>query len=136
MNGSVGMESDKNKKRILAIEDEPIISHICVRVLTADGFEVDVAHNGLIAKDMAGKATYDLYLSDIRTPTMNGIEFFEYMKQTQPELKSRVVFTTGDVMSLEIKTFLSKNDNFFLAKPFTPDELRTVIKKAMKPRAS
>jgi CheY-like chemotaxis protein len=126
------MKSDKNKKRILVIEDEPIISRVCLRVLTADGFEVDIARNGLIAKNMTSKAVYDLYLSDIRTPAMNGMEFYEHLKQTNPGLESRVVFSTGDVMSLEIKTFLNKNNNLFLAKPFTPDELRTVIRKAVK----
>lgn len=125
-----------NGKRIMVIEDEPAVSHICVRVLTADGFEIDVARNGLIARDMAVKAIYDLYLSDIRTPAMNGMEFYAYLKQAYPGLESRVVFTTGDVMSPEIKAFLSASSNLFLAKPFTPGELRAIIRKAMRATAA
>ena len=126
------MENDCKKKRILAIDDEPIIIRVSVKVLTAQGFDVDVACNGLVAKDMARKAEYDFFLSDIRTPAMNGMQFYEYLRQEQPGLENRVIFTTGDVMSPEVKTFLSKRNNLFLAKPFTPDELRTIIGKALK----
>jgi CheY-like chemotaxis protein len=93
------MENDIKKKRILAIDDEPIIIRVSVKVLIAEGFDVDVACNGLVAKDMAGKAEYDFYLSDIRTPAMNGMQFYEYLRQEQPGLENRVIFTTGDVMS-------------------------------------
>ena len=40
------------KKRALVIEDEPIIGRLCRKILSVDGFEVDIAFNGLIAKDM------------------------------------------------------------------------------------
>ena len=125
------MENDIKKKRILAIDDEPVIIRVSVKVLIAEGFDVDVACNGLVAQDMAGKAEYDFYLSDIRTPAMNGMQFYEYLRQEQPGLENRVIFTTGDVMSPEVKTFLSKKNNLFLAKPFTPTELRTIIRKAL-----
>ena len=126
------MENNMKKKRILAIDDEPIIIKVSVKVLKAAGFDVDVACNGLVAKDMASKAEYDFFLSDIRTPAMNGMQFYEYLRQEQPGLENRVIFTTGDVMSPEVKTFLSKRNNLFLAKPFTPNELRTIIGKALK----
>jgi CheY-like chemotaxis protein len=126
------METGSNKKRILVIEDEPIISRISVRVLTAAGFEVDIANNGLVAKEMAGKGEYDLYLSDIRTPSMNGMEFYEYLRQMYPGLESRVIFTTGDSMSHEVKAFLDNKKNLLLSKPFTPGELRASINKALK----
>jgi CheY-like chemotaxis protein len=131
MDGNTGMESGYNKMRILAIDDEPIIRLVSMRVLTAEGFNVDVACNGLIAKNMTSTVKYDLYLSDIRTPEMNGMEFYEYLKQAFPGQESRVIFTTGDTMSLEVKDFLSKKNNLFLAKPFTPEELRAVFRKAV-----
>ena len=78
------MVTENNKKRILAIDDEPIIIRVSVKVLSAEGFDVDVACNGLVAKEMAGINEYDLYLSDIRTPAMNGMQFYEYLRQAQP----------------------------------------------------
>jgi CheY-like chemotaxis protein len=124
------MKNETKKKKILAIDDEPIIIRVSSKVLTAEGFEVEVACNGLVAKEMASKSEYDYYLSDIRTPAMNGMQFYEYLRQEQPGMEDRVIFTTGDVMSAEVKTFLSKRTNLFLPKPFTPSELRAIIKKA------
>ena len=103
------VKRNNDKKRILVIEDEPVICRVCKKALTADGFEVDIAVNGLIAMDMAGKRVYDLYLSDIRTPEMNGIEFYRHLIQEQPELADRVIFTTGDVLSNDIKLFLEES---------------------------
>jgi response regulator RpfG family c-di-GMP phosphodiesterase len=117
------------KKRALVIEDEPTIGRVCRKTLAAIGFDVDIALNGLIAQDMADETVYDLYLSDIRTPAMNGIEFYHYLNKIHPELVSRMIFTTGDVLSDEIRAFLEEYKVRFLPKPFTPEELRKVIEK-------
>ncbi len=130
------MKNENSNKRILVIEDELIISLISVRVLKAEGFSMDVAANGIMAKDMANKTVYDLYLCDIRTPAMNGMEFHEYLRQLHPGFEKRAIFTTGDTINLEVKTFLRNKNNLFLAKPFTPEELRKVIRKALKSRAN
>jgi CheY-like chemotaxis protein len=126
------MVTENTKKRILAIDDEPIISRVSLRVLRSEGFDVDIAGNGLVARDMAAKREYDIYLCDIRMPAMNGMEFYEYLRQEHPGFENRVVFVSGDTMSPEVKKFLNNKDNLFLSKPFTPDELKTVIRKAMK----
>jgi DNA-binding response OmpR family regulator len=130
MQGINNMKTENQKKRILAIEDEPIINLITVRVLRAEGFEVDVADNGTTAKAMAQNTCYHLYLCDIRTPAMNGMEFYQYLREIHPGHEKRIIFTTGDTLNQEIKTFLGARNNLFLAKPFTPEELRSVIKKA------
>jgi len=86
-----------------------------------------------LAKEMTGKTEYDFYLSDIRTPAMNGMQFYEYLRQEHPGQENKVIFTTGDVMSLDVKTFLSKRANLFLAKPFTPNDLRASSEKRLLP---
>ena len=125
------MVNENGKKKILAIDDEPIISQVSMRVLKSDGFEVDIASNGLVAKEMAAKVEYDLYLCDIRMPAMNGIEFYEYLQQVHPGFENRIIFVSGDTMNHQVKTFLNNKSNLFLLKPFTPEDLRKVIKKAL-----
>jgi CheY-like chemotaxis protein len=122
---------ESNKRKILIIEDEPFIGRVCVKTLSAEGFEVDVAGNGLIALEMTGKKKYDLIFSDVRTPEMNGIEFYKRIKQQDPELADRVIFTSGDVMSPDVKEFMSTNQNPFLPKPFMPDELRAIVRQTL-----
>jgi CheY-like chemotaxis protein len=117
------LNTNSNNKRALVIEDEPVIARVCRKTLVAEGFNVDIAVNGLIACDMADKNTYDLYVSDIRTPEMNGMEFFHHLRKANPKLKNRVIFTTGDILSAEVKEFLQEFGVAFLPKPFTPDQL-------------
>jgi CheY-like chemotaxis protein len=117
----------EGKKKILVIEDEPIICRVCVKTLTASGYDVDIANNGLVGMEMADKQSYDLYFSDVRTPAMNGIQFYHYLIKKNPQLAKKIVFTTGDVMSPDVKTFLGEIKNPFLPKPFTPDELRKIV---------
>ena len=124
-------QDNTDRKKVLVVEDEPIIARVCQRTLTADGFQVDVAVNGLVAKKMINDKSYDLCLSDIRTPEMNGIELFEYLEQEHHELASKTIFTTGDVLSNNIDKFLIRVKRPFLAKPFAPDELRKVIKEVL-----
>ena len=119
--------------KALAIEDEPVIARVCHRLLTAEGYQVDIAINGMVARDMVGEEKYDLFLSDIRTPEMNGIEFYWYLRKEHPGLADRVIFTTGDVLSDEVKAFIMKEPDVpLLPKPFAPDELRVVVRETMQ----
>jgi DNA-binding NtrC family response regulator len=124
-------EDNTRRRRALVVEDEPVISRLCQRILTAEGFDIDIAVTGLIAKKMADDKSYDLCLSDIRTPDMSGIELYQYLEQEHPELARRVIFTTGDVMSDYIAQFLEGKRRPFLPKPFTPDELKQVVRDAL-----
>jgi len=125
--------ANRDEKKALVVEDEPVIARVCDRVLTAEGYHVDIAVNGMVARDMVGEEKYDLFLSDIRTPEMNGIEFYWYLKKEYPELTDRVIFTTGDVLSDEVKAFVIKEPDVpLLSKPFAPDELRVVVRETMQ----
>ena len=124
-------QNNIHRKRVLVVEDEPVISRICQRTLASEGFEVDTAINGLEAKKMVNDKSYDFCLSDIRTPVMNGIELYRYLEQEHPELARRVIFTTGDVLSSNIDKFLEECKRPVLSKPFTPDQLRHMIKNVL-----
>ena len=123
--------SNGSVNRILVVEDEPAISQVCRRVLGREGFEVDSAVNGEVAQDMLRKKGYDLILVDIRTPVMNGKEFYWRVKEEYPRLVERVIFTTGDVIGGATKIFLEQSGRPFLPKPFTPDELRTIVRETL-----
>jgi len=124
------MKEPAGAKRILVVEDELAISDICRRVLTSEGFEVDIAVNGKVAQDMIiGEKQYDLCLIDIRTPTMNGKDLYQWLKEKHPQLASGVIFTTGDVMGGDTQNFLEQASRPFLPKPFTPGELKAIMRE-------
>ena len=119
-------------KKILVVEDEPGISQVCRRVLTAEGFEVDVAGNGYEAQGLLGEKDYDLCLLDIRTPIMSGKELYQFIIGQHPKLADRVIFTTGDLVDEYTKRFLQLTGRPFLPKPFTLDELKMIIKETLR----
>ena len=119
-------------KRILVVEDEPAICDICQRVLTGEGFEVEIAVDGKVVQNLIEEKQYGLCLIDIRTPRMNGKELYQWLQEKKLQLASRVIFTTGDVIGEDTQHFLEQAARLFLPKPFSTDELKTVIKEASK----
>ena len=123
--------SSAGVKRILIVEDEPGIRQVCQRVLTSQGYHVDFATNGATATDMLMEEDYDLLLIDIKTPVMNGKEFYRNIEARYPKLQDRVIFTTGDVISNDTQSFLEQAGRPFLLKPFTPDELQVIVRESL-----
>ncbi len=119
-------------KRILVVEDEVSICNVCLRVLGGEGFDVDCAANGRIAQDMIEEKQYDLCLVDIRTPKMSGKELYEWLQKRYPRLSNRVIFTTGSVMGGDITTFIEQSGRPFLPKPFSPSDLKNIVKESLE----
>lgn len=93
---------------------------------------MDIAVNGDVAQDMLGKKDYDLCLIDIRTPVMNGKRLYQVIIGKHPELTNGVIFTTGDVADVYIQRFLELTRRPYLLKPFTPDQLKTIVTEALR----
>ena len=119
-------------KTILVVEDEPAISQVCQRVLSSEGLKVDIAANGSVAQEMLAQKDYDLALLDLRTPVMNGKELYRWIEEKHPRLVNRVIFTTGDVLGGDTRSFLEQAQRPFLPKPFTPQELEAVVREALQ----
>jgi DNA-binding NtrC family response regulator len=101
-------------------------------VLTNERLEVSIAENEQTAEDMLGRKNYDLCLIDVRTPSINGKELFRHIIDKYPELVSGVIFTTGDVIGGETRTFLKEAGRLSLLKPFAPEELRVIVGEALQ----
>jgi DNA-binding response OmpR family regulator len=123
---------DASAGRVLVVEDEPSIGQVCLRALRGEGFEVDIAANGVEAQEKLKAKNYDVCLIDIITPVMNGKRLFNWIKETRPELLTGVIFTTGDSINPGTKDFLDNAGKPFLPKPFTLDELKTMVKETLK----
>jgi DNA-binding response OmpR family regulator len=119
-------------KRVLVVEDEPAINAVCRRVLTSEGFEVDIAVQGKEAQEMLEKKQYDLCLIDIRLPAMTGKELYQWLKEKHPQLASEVIFTTGDLMGGDTQIFLEQAHRPFLPKPFTPNDLKAIVREMLR----
>ncbi len=124
-------KSDSNGRKILIVEDERSIYDVCRRVLTGEGLEIDIAVNGRVAQTMIREKHYDLCLIDIRTPVISGKELYQWLQERHPQLTKHVVFTTGDLLASDTKSFLEGSSRPFLPKPFSPDDLKAIVKEAL-----
>jgi DNA-binding response OmpR family regulator len=123
---------DKGVKRILVVENEPSISDICRRVLTREGYAVEIAANGKLAQGMVGGKAYDLCLIDIRMPALNGKELYEWLQEKYPQLAKRVIFTTGDMLGVDTKSFIEGTGRPYLLKPFSLGDLKAIVRETLK----
>ena len=119
-------------KRILVVEDEPAICELCQRVLSNEGFQVDIAVNGKIAQDMIEKKQYNLFLFDIKLPVINGRELYQWLKEEHPKQISKVIFTSGSVLGKDTQLFVEQTGRPFLPKPFAPDDLKAIVRETLE----
>ncbi|MGR3319392.1 MAG: ATP-binding protein [Candidatus Anammoxibacter sp.] len=125
-------ETVLNHMRVLIVDDEIAVAESISDLLNAEGHicqtspRVDAAIEELSVND------YDLVISDIKMPGMDGKEFYAYLKSHKPKMAERFVTITGDVMNDETRLFVEQNNIPCLAKPFTHEELKKVILEAAK----
>ncbi len=119
-----------HKARVLVVDDEKRIRDGCHRMLTQEGFDVAVAETGDIGLKMIEKEHFDIILLDLMMPGMPGMEVLPYVKSHHPD--TVVVVITG-YATLEHAIEAMKNGAFdFISKPFSPQDLREVVDKAIK----
>ena len=119
---------------ILMVDDEPSIVRGMVRLLSRDGHSVDTAANGQLALNKLQERSYDLIMSDLRMPELDGIGLYQALAQQFPHLCRRFIFLTGDVLSPEGTGTLAQMDVPRLTKPFRGTEVRRVIQQVLRNR--
>ena len=115
-------------KKILVIDDEPIVRTSCIRSLSPEGYEVKSASSGKEALELLENEPFNLVLLDLKMPDMDGIEVLKKIKNTWPDTK--VVMITGySTVETAVKT-LKLGAFSYLEKPFTPDTLLETAREA------
>jgi CheY-like chemotaxis protein len=81
---------------------------------------------------MLEEKDYELCLIDVRTPVMDGKQLYQVIVGKHEKLAKSVIFTTGDMADEDTRHFLEVVGRPVLSKPFTPDELKTVVQETLK----
>ena len=110
--------------KVLAVDDEPVITDLLTRILTGLGHEVDTATDGAEALRMINLSDYDAILLDVKMPGLGGPEVLRCLEGLRPEIVERVLFITGDTVSPGTQNFVQTQDVDVLHKPFSLEELR------------
>ena len=118
------------KGNILVVDDEQIVLKSCERVLKPEGYEVDTATSGNEALALLEKNKYDLIVTDIKMPEMDGLEFMRRVRGKNPDIN--IVVITGHPSQESIKEALSLRIIDYLPKPFSPAHLVEVTNNAVE----
>src|SRR5437588_6028869 len=117
----------QRKHSILVVDDEPMALELLHGILTDAGYEVSVAQSGFECLDLFrrdGRA-YDLILTDLSMPLMDGEETFLRLRQMSPTVN--VVLMAGFVDSARLEKMMNHGLSGFVGKPFAPVEILAVV---------
>jgi two-component system NtrC family sensor kinase len=116
-------EDEPMLARILVVDDEPELTALMRDMLEGAGYEVATAESGAVALELLDMARFDAVVSDLRMPDMDGSALWRELSNRHPSLSRRMLFVTGDTLSLDAQKFLRDSRSDSLDKPFSKGDL-------------
>lgn len=116
--------------RLLVVDDEEGVLFTLVANLELEGFEVASASNALEALAMLETTRFDLVLSDVRMPGMNGVEMFRRIRASKLDVP--VVLMTGFALEAQLDTAMREGAFAVLPKLLPVDRLLTIVARALE----
>jgi CheY-like chemotaxis protein len=119
-------------KKILVIEDEPLVRENLEDILEIEDFLVVSAENGRIGLELAKKEVPDLIICDVMMPELDGYEVLHYLREDEKIAKIPFIFLTAKAERLDQRQGMELGADDYLVKPFTPQELLKAIEARLK----
>lgn len=119
----------EERRSVLVVDDERNIRVTLREALASAGYEVEVAEDAARALERVEARPWDLILLDLRLPDLDGLEVLTRVRLMRPDARVVVLTAHGTVDSAV--TAMKGGATDFVQKPFTPDELRRVVARAL-----
>lgn len=126
-------EAPETVRDILVADDEAVVVSLIRDMLEDEGHRVVTAGDGLSAFEAVKQHSFDLIVTDIRMPEMNGIELVRAARELQPDVA--VIFITGYADLNSAKDAIQQGAYDYIMKPFELTEIRTAVNKALKKKS-
>jgi two-component system NtrC family sensor kinase len=124
---SFPLKADPSRRTILVIDDEPEIRETLADILVAAQHRVVTVASGREALQHMAVEHYDVILTDVRMPDLDGRALYQEIERRWPGRGVRVVFVTGDTLASALREFVSESGRRVIEKPFLPSEVRRVV---------
>ena len=111
---------------ILVVDDSSVVRNFHVNILKASGFKTDEACDGMDALEKAVRRKYDLILSDINMPVLDGLEFIK--KYREEDAKTPIIILTTQAETIHRQKGYEVGANLYIVKPVMPENLIMHIK--------
>jgi len=122
------------RARILVVDDDPLVTQLIVDALTGEGYQLDSVTDGVAALERLEHQRYDLILSDLHMPNLDGVGLYHALTQRQGRPLENIIFLTGSAGSSDLHHFLKTTGLPVLRKPFTLVELLQLVHRILNPR--
>ena len=117
---------------ILVVDDEDIVTSLIRDALEDDGYRIETASSGISALELAQQQNFDLVISDIRMPRMDGIELIKKVREHHPNIG--IIFMTGYANLHSAKNAIKQGASDYIMKPFELSEMRAAVRNALDMR--
>jgi len=118
-----------NQIRILVVDDEPKICHLIEELLKLEGYKVDVSFSGMEALQMIKRYNYQMLLTDLKMPGIDGLELIQKARELNPDI--RTIMITGYATVETAVQSLRHGIDDYIKKPFNILELKKVVKQTL-----
>jgi CheY-like chemotaxis protein len=126
--------AESRRAVILVVDDEPLVAGLMADLLAMEGHEVDMAKNGREALEKIAARSYDVIVSDLRMPELDGVGLYRELERGRPTLLGRLVFVSGTTDPPEYASFLEASHAPVLGKPFRFEDLQRLVQRALGER--
>ena len=116
-------------KRVLVVEDDAAVSHMITQILRAEGYESTAAEEGRSALDLLRSQPFDIVILDVMLPGMDGISILKAIRE-EPSLNGvPVLMLSAKTDDATTWAGWRAGCDYYMTKPFDPDELISILKR-------
>ena len=117
--------------RILAVDDSPSMRQMVSATLTSAGYEVEEAEDGVQALQLAGRQRFDLVITDVNMPNMDGISLTKELRALPSYKFTPILLLTTESAPEKKLQGKAAGATGWLVKPFNPEQLLATVKKVL-----
>jgi two-component system chemotaxis response regulator CheY len=115
------------KGRVLVVDDAAMIRSYLRQVLGEQGYEVAEAVNGCEGLEKALASTYDLIISDVNMPVLDGYSMVSSIRKEKSTMAVPIAMVSTEAHEKDSRKAYASGANFYLVKPVRPDELKSMV---------
>ena len=120
----------KTRGSVLIVDDEPGLREMLAYELSQEGFEVEAAENGMAAVERLRKRKFDLAITDLKMPGMDGVATLDALRKIDPDIE--VIVATGYATVETAVASLKLGAYDYIQKPYDLNDLKALIGRAME----
>lgn len=118
----------KSSISILIVDDEEMMRTLLNRILSREGYKIRSAEDGVVALEVLKAEKFDIIISDMKMPRMDGFELLKIVKNEYPKIGVIIMTAYGDTYTVKDALLLGADE--YITKPFKSYEISLVVERA------